>query len=185
MGILRSWTIVLAAGAVLAGSTAASAQARLPLELGTQTGFTFLHTDGVTNTLFGFPGGGTQGMPAIYLAAFLSPRIALEPQMSFTHSTVHTHVGDFDVTRSENVFGGVVRLAGYLQDPRSSPYLFADLGILAATNANSQVAPGFGIGYRGVVSRYLVLRPEARYRKWTDNGPDEFGIVLGFGVLLP
>ncbi len=184
MGILRSWTMVLAAGAVLAGPAVASAQARMPLELGTQTGFTFLHTDGVTTTLFGFPGGGAEGTPPIYLAVFLSPRLSLEPQLSFTHSTVHSHIGDLETTNSVNTFASVLRLAGYLEDPRSSPYLFADLGLLAATDADTHVAPGFGIGYRKVVGRYLVLRPEGRFRTWTD-GPNEFGLTLGFGVLLP
>ncbi len=175
---IRSWTSVLAAGVMLAFATGAAAQAT-EFELGTQTGFTFLHNSGVdhTDTHFVVPGSGLLGQPTIYLAIFPMRRLSIEPQLLYTHSS-----GEGS---SSYVFGGALRLAGYLQDAQASPYLFGDIGMTAASHSDTHVAPGIGIGYRGVVGRYVALRPEFEYRKWNDQGPHEFRLALSFGVVLP
>ncbi len=178
MTSFRSWTSVLAAGMLLAFATGAAAQ-RTELELGTQAGFTFTRTPGSdhTHTLFVLPGGGLLGQPTIYLAIFPTRHLSIDPQMTFIHSS--------GGGGTDNVFAGSLRLAGYLQDAQASPYLFGDVALTAASEANSEFAPGIGIGYRAVVGRYIALRPEFEYRKWSDHGPHEFRLALSFGVVLP
>jgi hypothetical protein len=168
----------------LAGGTRLAAQKRAELELGTQAGITFLHSNGTTTTNFSLPGGGVLGSPTIYLAIFPDRRLSIEPQLAFTHSDVED--------ASASAFAGVLRLAGYLEDARASPYLFGDLGVQTVSaklgdvsNSTTRVGAGFGIGYRARFAHYLVVRPEAEFREWTEHGPSEIVLRAAFGVVLP
>ena len=183
MRTYRNWAMVLTILA-LAGGTHLAAQGRTNLELGTQAGITILHQNGTSTTNFSLPGGGVLGSPTIYLAIFPDRQLSIEPQIAFTHSDVEE--------ASASSFAGVVRIAGYLQDAHASAYLFGGLGVQtvsvkvgAASNSSTRVGAGFGIGYRAAFARYLVVRPEAEFRKWTDDGPSEIALRAAFGVMLP
>ncbi len=184
MRTFRSWTMVLAT-ATLAGGTQLAAQRPADLELGTQTGITILHQNGTSNTNFSLPGGGVLGSPTIYLAIFPQRQISIEPQIAFAHSN------EEDVSAS--TFAGVLRVAGFFQDAHASPYLFGDVGVQTSSvrisgggsTSETHVGAGVGIGYRSVFARYLVVRPEAEFRAWTNHGPSEIALRAAFGVMLP
>ncbi len=175
MRIIRGWTMLLATGAVLACGTRAFAQ---EVELGTQAGLTILHASGATSTQFQVPGAGILSAPTVYLSVFgTSRRFSIDPELTYAHVS-----SDFG---SHYVFAGALRFAGYLKDPRSSPYLYGDIAMRAADHVDSEFAPGLGIGYRGVLGQTFVLRPEFGFRKWSDHGPSEYAFRLAFGVILP
>ena len=44
---------------------------------------------------------------------------------------------------------------------------------------------GGAVGFRFLPTPHLALRVEGRFRSWDSGGPDEVGISVGFGVLIP
>jgi len=188
----RSLVLAVAAVGVLAGGARAQRRGAAPAypvaEIGTQAiGIVRLSQGGYSSTHLAIPGGEVETLPTLYAAFFLSPRLALEPALTYQH---HSAGGS-----SSWVGAGLLRLGGYFSGARQdSPFLYGELGVLSSDDSGqsdivrreSHAGFGLGGGYRWLVSDgRLALRLEGRARRWTTD-PDltELGLALAGGVVL-
>lgn len=173
------WAAVLALVAGFAGNAGAQS-AGYPVEIGTQA-VGLVHVsrqDLSSSTNFTLPGGGLLTLPTVYATIFVSPVVALEPEVAYEHQS--------SGGSSSWVGAALLRVGGYFSGARQdSPFLNGELGVLG-TDGDSHVGFGVGGGYRWLVAnRRLAIRLEGRVRRWQEHPRlTEVGAVLGVGVVL-
>jgi hypothetical protein len=135
--------------------------------------------EGDKSVLFGIPSG-TFGLlsPSVYGAFFVTPRLAVEPQ-----------VGLLLISTGGNT-NHVVNLAGqvdYFLDGSavSSPYVFGSAGLVVISNSDATPKQfGGGAGYRMRFGDRLVLRIDGRYTHFTAGEGNAVGFNLALGGLF-
>ncbi len=159
--------------ALLCAPAARAQSARV--ELGTTlTSLAVGFNNGNTTTWFSIPSP-ISGFfnPGVYVSLFLSPRIAVEPQLNVNIVSVSGH------TMHSLGFSGQV---DYFVNGtrRSSPYLFGEVGVIAAGMSVTPASLGGGLGYRVALGDRLAIRLDGRFTHLTDN----IGNAVSFSVSL-
>jgi hypothetical protein len=135
-----------------------------------------------TSTTLALPAGFFIAPGGIHATFFVSPRIALEPQLGFLRIS------------DENDSFSLLTLAGQVNaflgpDATRAPYLFGQVATLReddSGSSESQTGFGGGLGYRKVHRESIALRYEARFRRWTGRGltTNELGFLIGIGAVI-
>lgn len=166
--------------------TAAAAQEKQSVEIGTSLGVTVLSQSGETFTAVGAPVAQGPvpvfGQGTLYATIFAGRSLMIEPQVSFSHLSD----GSTSVT-----LVGLASQVGYLFTPveRGSPYVAANVGLQhLSLDGGSATGLGIGgsVGYRMRVGPGFAVRFEGRYRRWLGDfdGLNEFGLGIGLGGII-
>lgn len=162
------------------------------VELGARAGWTRLTgaSGGQETEITNAPGGGPTGEPVFHLAWFTGPsappaRWMWEVQLGSTFISLSNPTSD-----TSNTVGAIQ--ASYLFNATGpSFYLGPNFAFqhIDSGNApgatNTFYALGGAVGFRFLPTSHLALRVEGRFRSWTGGGPNEVGMSVGFGVLIP
>jgi len=148
-------------------------------ELGVRLGLTTRTDASGTTTVANVPGSGPLALPVIYGAWFASPALMVELQFG----------GQFVTAGGVDEHEWVVALQPSFVFPLGGGQGY--VGPSGAAQArqmggiwSTDIAAGGGVGYRVKPVPFFALRLEARYRYWTSQDIDEFGLALGFGVVF-
>lgn len=166
--------------------TAAAAQEKQSVEIGTSLGVTVLSQSGETFTAVGAPVAQGPvpvfGQGTLYATIFAGRSLMIEPQVSFSHLS--------DASTSVTLVG-LGSQVGYLFTPveRGSPYVAANVGLQhLSLDGGSATGLGIGgsVGYRMRVGPGFAVRFEGRYRRWLGDfdGLNEFGLGIGLGGII-
>ena len=166
-------------------------EAREEMEIGTLFGLSRISSEGGAATFIGLPSnpdlaGGILGNPSLYLSSFPSEHLEVGAEFNFGW----TSTNPFFEESSDNLSFNILYLGGragfYPQKKALSGFYF--LGHCALTVGNSEggtnenFSVGAGLGERWSFGSSLILRAEARYRRWIDNGGNDFSLLFGLGT---
>ena len=140
--------------------------------------------EGETITTLGIPNGTFFTPAAVYASFFVSPRLALEPQLGL----VYFSGGDSSIHIA--TFAGQVDYF-FKGKERPSPYVFGRGSLLTAggeDESDTSWSAGGGLGYRIPLGGRALLRFEGRYdhrfAQEFDSGADIFSVTVGIGIGL-
>jgi hypothetical protein len=164
-----------------------------PVEFGVDAGANFLSWDGDDEdsyTIIGIPAFSNYGMATVRAGFFLSPRISIEPALSFARvsddnssstllnlfPSVLYHFKDF-----ERVALPYVRVGGGLIYQRSSYDFEGD----SESDSETQFGLGGGVGVKVPFAETAFVRLEAGFDKWLEKGdPEDYDdFAEGFRVI--
>lgn len=172
--------IILAPGALHAGE-AENRNAEVGVGI---VGLSVYSQEGETITVLGAPNGTVFTPAAVYASFFVTPRLALEPQLGVVYVS-----GD-DESFHIATFAGQV---GYFfkGKERPSPYVFGRGSFTNAGGAgDSDTSSSFGggLGYRFPLGGRALLRLEGRFDHRLegdfDSGANTFSVSLSLGMAL-
>lgn len=145
------------------------------VEVGTSVTSLMIGLGDQSTTTFGMPSGGFGVInPGLYASLFLTPRIAIEPQIGLI------------VTSGNGNSAHVLNLAGqadyFLKGTGgNSPFVFGSLGLLSVSDADTTpISVSGGAGYRKLLGDRLSVRIDGRVTHFTDG----LGNALSFTVSL-
>ncbi len=168
---------------VLAGSgSAQETESVRGFEIGTLFGLTHHSSDGDGATIIGLPSSptlGIPGIPSLYVSWFPVANVSVGSEFSAGRTA-----GDvFGITSL--YFGGRGTFSP-LGFSRSGLYVLCHGAVrhfdLRERPSVTDFAAGGGLGYRWRLGPAFVLRAEGRYRRWFDDGVDNFSLLLGLGA---
>lgn len=166
--------------AALLAATAAPAQAQNNgIEVGTSLASIMIGFGDGSATVLGLPSGGFGILnPGLYASFFVSPKLAIEPQvglMVFSSGGNAAHLA--------NVSGQV---GYYTRGNRvNTPYFFGSAGIISATGAPTTPASvSGGAGYRMALGDRLTMRIDGRITHFTEGAGNAFAITLSLGGIF-
>ncbi|MDE2997528.1 MAG: hypothetical protein OXU79_00445 [Gemmatimonadota bacterium] len=168
---------------VLAGSgSARETESIRGFEVGTLFGLTHHASDGEGATVIGLPSSptlGIPGIPSLYVSWFPVARMSVGSEFSAGRTA-----GDvFGITSL--YFGGRGTYFP-LGTARSGLYVLCQGALrhfdLRERPSVTDLAVGGGLGYRRRLGPAFVLRAEGRYRRWFDDGVDDFSLLFGLGA---
>ena len=140
--------------------------------------------DGETITTVGAPNGTFFTPAAVYASFFVSPRLALEPQLGLVYFS-----GD-DSSFHVATFAGQVDYF-FKGKQRPSPYIFGRGSLLNAGGegeSDTSWSAGGGLGYRIPVGGRALLRFEGRFdhrfEQEFDSGANTFSVSVSLGIAL-
>lgn len=174
-------TLVMALVAILFVSTAALAQGKSQVEVGTALGMTLeIPDDGDTEVTVGLPGAGTLiGLPSVYVTFLATPAVMIEPQFYFIWNSA----------ADAALISGILQV-GYLFMPESkaSPYLGLNGGgfFMTEEGSNNSASVGLSVGYRTQFASGAAFRAEAGFRRWLSESYklNELSLRLGLGAVF-
>ena len=181
--MLRSMVVAFLAALVLAGPVSAQETESLrDFEIGTLFGLTRHSSNGEGATIIGLPSSptlGIPGIPSLYLSWFPDANMSVGSEFS-----VGRTAGDvFGITSL--YFAG----RGTFSPPRfsrSGLYLLCQGAVrhfdFRDRPSVTDFAAGGGLGYRWRLGPAFVLRAEGRYRRWFDDGVNDFSLLIGLGA---
>ena len=152
------------------------------LEIGTLFGLTHHSSDGEGATIIGVPSSptlGIPGIPSLYISWFPVADISIGSEFSAGRTS-----GDiYGITSI--YFGG--RGAFFpLGSETSGLYLLGHGAVrhfaIRERDSVTDFAAGGGLGYRWRLGPAFVLRSEGRYRRWFDDGVNDFSLLIGLGT---
>ena len=152
------------------------------IEIGTLFGLTHHSTDGEGATVIGLPSSptlGIPGIPSLYVSWFPLADVSIGSEFS-----VGRTAGDvFGITSL--YFGGRGTIFP-LGLSRSGLYVLCHGALrhfdLRERPSVTDFAAGGGLGYRWRLGPAFVFRAEGRYRRWFDDGVNDFSLLLGLGA---
>ncbi len=169
-------------------STAAHAQEKPLMEIGTNLGATILSEEGSSFTRGGAPAQGILGQPMIYVSLFAGERIFIEPVIALMFTSGEGY------SSSDIGFG---MHFGYLFSGASANSAFVAANFASQStsveysreyydvdNSNSDIGFGGSIGYRLLIGGSVGLRIEGGYRRWSDSELNEYTIGVGIGGIV-
>ena len=148
------------------------------VEIGTALGASVVF-NGDAEVFIGLPGaGGFLAAPTFFVTIFASPAFMVEPQLGFEWNSISEQV----------TFNGFLQLAYLLTpDATGSAYVAVNGGYATIGSNTNSGAIGAGFGYRLGVTDAVIVRFEARYRRWLADAFDfnEITGVIALGVGFP
>jgi len=182
-----STAAAMVAGVLLACPHLAGAQDRedRKAEVGVGlAGFSVISQQDDTTTVLGVPNGGFFPTPAVYASFFVTPKLALEPQLGL----VYLSGGDSSL-HAATLTGQVDYFFKGRETP--SPYLLARGSLVDAGgdgDSETRFSFGAGLGYRVPVGGRAVLRFEGRFDRRLardfDPGVNTFAAAINLGITL-
>jgi hypothetical protein len=161
--------------------TAAVAQGKPVVEIGTNLGLTIEKAHGETLTVFGVPGQGLLGQPTMYASFFAGRKMLVEPQLALR--MVHVDGETFTTLGLGGQLAYLTRGSAV-----NSPFLAGTLGFQSSSGGSGGSDSDFGlgakIGYRTILGSSVGLRFEAGYRRWFDSELNEITIGIGIGGII-
>lgn len=182
-----STAAALAVGVLLASSQLAGAQDKEDRkgEIGVGlAGFSVISQGDDTTTVVGVPNGGLFSTPAVYGSFFVTPKLALEPQLGLLYLS-----GGEGSAHSATLTGQANYFFKGRQTP--SPYLLGRGSLVNAGgggDSETRFSFGAGLGYRVPVGDRAVLRFEGRFdrrlAKDFDPAVNTIGAAIHLGITL-
>ena len=181
--MLHSMVVAFLAAFVLVGPVSAQEiETAAGIEIGTLFGLTHHSTDGEGATVIGLPSSptlGIPGIPSLYVSWFPLADVSIGSEFS-----VGRTAGDvFGITSL--YFGGRGTIFP-LGLSRSGLYVLCHGALrhfdLRERPSVTDFAAGGGLGYRWRLGPAFVFRAEGRYRRWFDDGVNDFSLLLGLGA---
>ena len=181
--MLRSTAVAcLAAIMLTAPVSAQETESVRGFEIGTLFGLTHHSTDGEGSTVIGLPSSptlGIPGIPSLYVSWFPLADVSIGSEFS-----VGRTAGDvFGITSL--YFGGRGTIFP-LGLSRSGLYVLCHGALrhfdLRERPSVTDFAAGGGLGYRRRLGPAFVFRAEGRYRRWFDDGVNDFSLLVGLGA---
>ena len=170
------------------------------VEVGTLFGLSHRYSDDhVRLTTIGVPSAFTldfgllTGLPLLYILWFPTEKLSIGPEFRFGRTSQYESLDDEDerVEITSLYLGGQGAL--FLQsNAASGPYLLGHGAWWYSkvdavwVNRRTDCSVGVGLGYQRRVEPEpaFALRVEGRYRRWFDEGSNEFSLMLGLGTRL-
>ena len=181
--MLRLTAVACLSSLMLNGAVSAQEmEAVAGLEIGTLFGLTHHSSDGEGATIIGVPSSptlGIPGIPSLYISWFPVADISIGSEFSAGRTS-----GDiYGITSI--YFGG--RGAFFpLGSETSGLYLLGHGAVrhfaIRERDSVTDFAAGGGLGYQWRLGPAFVLRSEGRYRRWFDDGVNNFSLLLGLGA---
>ena len=172
-GVIR----VAVATAMVLAVTAVPARAQAKFELGATLANLTKGLGDNDITTFGIPSSFFGLSPGVYASIFATPKISIDPRFGVV---VLSSDGDTDHVLS---LGGQVN---YFLDgtDTSSPFVFGEVGLIDASDSDSNITLGGGAGYRFLVGDRLAFRVDGRLTHFTDGGGNSLAFTLSMGGLF-
>ncbi len=181
--MLRSMVVAFLAALVLAGPVSAQEMESVRgFEIGTLFGLTHHTSHGEGATIIGLPSSptlGIPGIPSLYVSWFPVANMSVGSEFS-----VGRTAGDiFGITSLYFGGRGTFFPLGY---STSGLYVLCQGAVrhfdLRERPSVTDYAAGGGLGYRWRPGPAFVLRAEGRYRRWFDDGINDFSLLVGLGA---
>ena len=152
------------------------------LEMGTLFGITHHSSDGEGATIIGVPSSptlGIPGIPSLYVSWFPAADISIGSEFSVGRTSG-------DIYGITSIYFGGRGTFFPLGSARSGLYLLCQGAArhfdLRDRPSVTDFAAGGGLGYQWRLGPAFVLRAEGRYRRWFDEGVNEFSVLMGLGA---
>ena len=152
------------------------------LEMGTLFGLTHHSSDGEGATIIGVPSSptlGIPGIPSLYISWFPVADISIGSEFSAGRTS-----GDkYGIT---SIYFGGRGTFFPLGSETSGLYLLGHGAVrhfaIRERESVTDFSIGGGLGYQWRLGPAFVLRSEGRYRRWFDDGVNEFSVLMGLGA---
>ncbi len=152
------------------------------IEIGTLFGLTHHSSNGEGATIIGLPSSptlGIPGIPSLYLSWFPVADVSIGSEFSVGRTSG-------DVYGITSLYFGGRGTFFPLGSATSGLYLLghgaARHFAIRERDSVTDFAAGGGLGYQWRLGPAFVLRAEGRYRRWFDDGVDDFSLLLGLGA---
>lgn len=152
------------------------------LEIGTLFGLTHHSSDGEGFTVIGLPSSptlGIPGIPSLYVSWFPGGNIEVGPEFSIGRTAG-------DVYGITSLYVGGRGAFFPLGDTTSGLYVLSHGALrfidIDPGDSVTDFAAGGGLGYQWRLGPAFVLRSEGRYRRWFDDGVNNFSLLLGLAA---
>ncbi len=180
MAILQNkWIKVgIAAVAVLASTASVARAQESKVEIGASMASAVIGLGDNDFKTFGVPAGGL-GLfnPGLYASLFVTPKIAIEPQVGLQ---VISAGGDTETLMNLNA-----QVDYFLKSADvNSLYVFGAVGLATATDVDSTTNFGGGVGYRIRAGDRLAMRADGRLTHHSDGGGNILSFSLSIGGLF-
>ncbi len=181
--MLRLTAVACLSSLMLIGAVSAQEmEAAAGIEIGTLFGLTHHSSNGEGATIIGLPSSptlGIPGIPSLYISWFPVADISIGSEFSAGRTS-----GDkYGIT---SIYFGGRGTFFPLGSETSGLYLLGHGAMrhfaIRERESVTDFSIGGGLGYQWRLGPAFVLRSEGRYRRWFDDGVNEFSVLMGLGA---